>query len=303
MAALEAGADVIVAGRSSDTSIYAAYPLLRGCAPGPVWHAAKILECGAASVAQRLHPDPMLAWIHDADFVVEPPHPGMRCTPNSVVAHTLYENADPFRLTEPAGVLDTSAADYVAISDRAVRVSGSRFIPSDRYTVRIEGAEYLGHRYVVIAGVRDPVVLRQFDLFLAGLRETIAHKCEASLGLQLDQDFRLVFRVYGKNGVMGALEPHNVIEGHEVGLVVEAIGRTAEEAHAVISVAWHTGLHHPVPEWEGLISNWAFPYSPPEMDGGPVYRFCVNHVVELDDPLETFRIEYADVGLPALATV
>jgi len=303
MAALEAGADVIVAGRSSDTSIYAAYPLLRGCAPGPVWHAAKILECGAASVAQRLHPDPMLAWIHDADFVVEAPHPGMRCTPNSVVAHPLYENADPFRLTEPAGVLDTSAADYVAISDRAVRVSGSRFIPSDRYTVRIEGAEYLGHRYVVIAGVRDPVVLRQFDLFLAGLRETIGHKCEASLGLQLDQDFRLVFRVYGKNGVMGALEPHNVIEGHEVGLVVEAIGRTAEEAHAVISVAWHTGLHHPVPEWEGLISNWAFPYSPPEMDGGPVYRFCVNHVVELDDPLETFRIEYADVGLPAMATV
>jgi hypothetical protein len=268
-----------------------------------VWHAAKILECGAASVAQRLHPDPMMAWIHDADFVVEPPHPEMRCTPNSVVAHTLYENADPFRLIEPAGVLDTSAADYIALSDRAVRVSGSRFIPSDRYTVRIEGAEYLGHRYVVIAGVRDPVVLRQFDRFLAGLRETIGHKCAASLGLQLDRDFQLVFRVYGKNGVMGALEPDNVIDGHEVGLVVEVIGRTAEEAHAVSSIAWHTGLHHPVPEWEGLISNWAFPYSPPEMDGGPVYRFCVNHVVELDDPLETFRIEYADVGRPALAAV
>ncbi len=189
MAALASGADVIVAGRSSDTSIYAAYPLLHGCATGPVWHAAKILECGAASVAQRLHPDPMMAWIPDADFVVEPPHPEMRCPPNSVVAHTLYENADPFRLIEPAGVLDTSAADYIALSDRAVRVSGSRFIPSDRYTVRIEGAEYLGHRYVVIAGVRDPVVLRQFDRFLAGLRETIGHKCAASLGLQLDRDF------------------------------------------------------------------------------------------------------------------
>jgi uncharacterized protein DUF4387 len=33
-----------------------------------------------------------------------------RCTANSVVAHTLYENADPFRLHEPAGMLDTSAA-------------------------------------------------------------------------------------------------------------------------------------------------------------------------------------------------
>jgi len=301
MRALEEGAEVVVAGRASDTSIYAAYPLLHGCAAGPVWHAAKILECGAASVAQRLHPDPMLAWIHDTDFVVEPPHPGMRCTPSSVVAHTLYENADPFRLIEPAGVLDTSAADYVAVDDRAVRVTGSRFVPCDRYTVRIEGAEYVGHRFVVIAGVRDPVVLRQHERFLAGLRDTINHKVDASLGLRMDQDFKLVFRVYGQNGVMGALEPDNVIDGHELGLAVEVIGRTAEEARAVINIAWHTGLHHPVPEWEGLISNWAFPYSPPEMDAGPVYRFCVNHVVELDDPLETVRIEYVEVGQPVLA--
>jgi hypothetical protein len=219
------------------------------------------------------------------------------------VAHTLYENGDPFRLVEPAGTLDTSAAEYVAISDRAVRVSGSRFVPSDRYTVRIEGAEYLGHRYVVIAGVRDPVVLRQHDQYLASLRETIGHKTEASLGLQIDRDYRLVFRVYGKNGSMGALEPEDVIEGHEVGLVLEVIAPTAEAARSVITVAWHTGLHHPVKEWEGLISNWAFPYSPPEMDAGPVYRFCVNHVVELDDPLEAFRIEYAQVGQPALGAV
>jgi hypothetical protein len=219
------------------------------------------------------------------------------------VAHTLYENADPFLLHEPAGVLDTRDAEYVAISDRAVRVTGSRFIPSERYTVRIEGAEYLGHRYAVIAGIRDPVVLRQLDAFLAGLRQTIADKVRASLGLELERDVRLVFRVYGKNGAMGALEPNNVVDGHEVGLVVEAIAGTAEEARAVITIAWHTGLHHPIPEWEGLISNWAFPYSPPEMDCGPVYRFCVNHVVELDDPLEPFRIEYLGVGQPAPVAV
>jgi hypothetical protein len=132
-----------------------------------------------------------------------------------------------------------------------------------------------------------------------------AAEAQASLGLRLDQDFRLMFRVYGQNGAMGALEPNSRIDGHEIGLVVEAIGRTAEEARAVISLAWHTGLHHPVPEWEGLISNWAFPYSPPEMDCGPVYRFCVNHVVELDDPCEVFRIEYAQIqsGQPTLAAV
>ena len=294
--ALKSGAEVILAGRSSDTSIYAALPLLEGLPPGPVWHAAKILECGAASVVQRAHPDPMMAWIHEDDFVVEPPHPDMRCSPVSVVAHTLYENSDPFKLYEPSGMLDTSQARYEAVNDRAVRVTGSGFVPADVYTVRLEGAEYLGHRFVVIAGVRDPVVLRQHDHYLATLRETIAKKSAASLGLEIDRDFRLVFRVYGKNGSMGTLEPNDVIEGHEIGLVVEVVGRTAEEARAVLNVAWHTGLHHPVPEWQGLISNWAFPYSPPEMDGGPVYRFCVNHLLELDDPLEIFKIDYAEVG-------
>jgi hypothetical protein len=161
MAALAAGAEVVLAGRASDTAIFAALPLLRGLPPGPVWHAAKILECGAAAVEQRLYPDCLMAWVDGEGFVVEPPNPRMRCTPASVAAHTLYENPDPFRLYEPSGMLDTSGARYLAVSDRAVRVTGSRFVPAEVYTVRLEGAEYVGHRYVVVAGIRDPVVLRR----------------------------------------------------------------------------------------------------------------------------------------------
>jgi hypothetical protein len=48
---------------------------------------------------------------------------------NRVASHTLYENADPFELKEPSGTLCTNAARYEAISDRAVRVSGSEFVP------------------------------------------------------------------------------------------------------------------------------------------------------------------------------
>jgi hypothetical protein len=226
----------------------------------------------------------------------------MRCTPLSVVAHTLYENADPYHLYEPSGLLDTTHANYEPVGDRAVRVTGSRFIPAEQYTVRLEAAEYLGHRFAVIAGIRDPVVLRQLDSFLAGLREVVGRKVSASLGLVAGRDFRFDCRVYGKNATMGQLEPLDVVEGHEVGLVLEVIGRSAEEARAIINVVWHTGLHHPVPEWRGLISSLAFPYSPPELDGGPVYRFCVNHLLELDDPGEPFTIDYVDVGQPSMAT-
>jgi Acyclic terpene utilisation family protein AtuA len=44
--ALKSGAQIVVAGRSSDTSIFSALPLLEGYAPAVVWHMAKILECG-----------------------------------------------------------------------------------------------------------------------------------------------------------------------------------------------------------------------------------------------------------------
>jgi hypothetical protein len=40
MAALEHGADVVIAGRATDTAVIAALPLLRGIEPGPTWHAA-----------------------------------------------------------------------------------------------------------------------------------------------------------------------------------------------------------------------------------------------------------------------
>ena len=61
--ALKAGAQIVVAGRSSDTSIFAALPLLEGHEPAVVWHMAKILECGAAAVAQRAAPDCMMAVV------------------------------------------------------------------------------------------------------------------------------------------------------------------------------------------------------------------------------------------------
>ena len=73
---------------------------------------------------------------------------------------------------------------------------------------------------MVIAGVRDPVVLRQHDRFLAEARASIARKSAASLGLEMDRDFRLLFRVYGKNGAMGSLEPQDVLDGHEVDLEI-----------------------------------------------------------------------------------
>lgn len=295
IAALERGAQVIIAGRASDAAIFAAIPLMRGAGAGPAWHAAKILECGAAAVARRLHPDCMVADIDTAGFTVAPPNPLLACTPQSVAAHTLYENADPFLITEPSGRLDTTSSTYTAVDDRTVRVEGSRFATRDQYDVRLEGVALRGHRYLVIGGVRDPLVVRRIDEYLADALASVRRKVSESLGIESEQ-YQVVSRIYGRDGCLGALEPERDHVGHEVGLNLEFIAADRESAQAIASLAWHTVLHHPIPEWSGLLSNVALPYSPPEVDGGRVYEFVLNHVLRLDDPLDPFTTTLEQVG-------
>lgn len=293
--ALQRGADVVVSGRASDTAIFAAVPMMRGIPAGVAFHAAKILECGAASVVERRYPDCMVAYLDEEGFTVEPPNPEMVCTPQSVASHTFYETSDPFVLLEPGGALVTTDATYTAVTDRSVRVTGSRFEQAPAYTVKLEGSTLVGFRTLVVAGVRDPVVVAQVDDFLSSAHRVIAGKVRDSLGLA-PEDYHLRWNVYGRDGTLGALEPDPVVDGHEVGVLIDIVARTQEEARAIGSVAWHTALHHPVPQYSGLVSHLAFPVSPPATDAGPVYEFSINHVMRLDRPDQTYRLTLEEVG-------
>lgn len=295
VAALEQGADVVLAGRSSDTSIYSAIPQRDGFDPGLVWHAAKIIECGSAAAGNRTGQDCMLCLMHRTDFVIEPLHPDFNCTPVSVAAHALYENADPFKLVEPEGTLDTTESVYTAIDDRRVRVEGSVFLPNEHYTVKLEAAELAGYQSITMGGVRDPVILRQLDSWIDSMRKSILWRVESSAGLR-PGEYEFGMRVYGRDGVLGALEPTPQFEGHEAFLLMDATAATQEQASTIIRLASHVAMHHPVPEWRGSITGIAHPYAPATVDRGPVYRFTMNHVVELDDPLEPYRIELEEVG-------
>jgi hypothetical protein len=293
--ALKAGADVIIAGRASDTAIFAALPIMRGFPEGIAWHAAKILECGAAAVVNRKTPDCMFAWVRKDHFVVEAPDPALRCTPQSIASHSLYENADPFRLIECSGTLDLTESRYEALTDRSVKVSGSRFEHADRYTVKLEGAEKAGYQSILIGSIRDPYIIRQIDDWTTRLEEKIHARVAMVYGDKLKQDqYTIVIRIYGKNGTMGALEPVKEIRSHELCLVFEATAPTQEIASTIAQVIRHQALHLPIPEWSGLITAVACPYN--HLDRGAVYRFNVNQVVEPDDPCEMFPTDWVDVG-------
>ena len=290
--ALEAGADVILAGRSSDTAIFAALPEMRGLPSGMAWHAAKILECGAAAVINRKTPDCMFAWVRHDHFVIEAPNTELSCTPQSIAAHSLYENADPYLLVECSGTLDLTHSQYESAGERAVKVSGSAFIPAQRYTVKLEGAEQAGYQSIVIGSVRDPYIIRQIDDWTGRLHERIHARVKQVYGDQLTPDQYVInIRIYGKNGTMGPLEPVKEIRSHELCLLIEITAPTQDYASSIAGIVRHQGLHLPIPDWSGLITALACPYNPAHLDRGAVYRFNVNHVVEPDDPCEMFPQE------------
>lgn len=293
VAAIEGGADVVLAGRSTDAAIFAAIPVARGFPAGLCWHAAKIMECGGAAVVKMDKPEGMICTVTDEHFTLEPVSPTQACSPLSVAAHALYETADPYKMLEPGGEMDLTDARYESVDDRRVRVRGSRFTPKP-YTVKLEGAAKIGYRAMVLGGVRDPVILEQFDSWLDGLKAHIAENVEAIYGEAIRGQYQIHYKVYGANGVLGDREPHPERIGNEIGLLMVTLAQTQELAYSIAGQAAHMVLHHSVPQWEGLLSNLAFPIAPHFWNLGEAYQFVLNHVAELEHPLELHPIRYEE---------
>lgn len=288
--ALDAGAQVVVAGRAYDPSVFAAPLVRQGFRPGPAIHLGKILECGAIAATPGSGSDCLLGRIGAGYFEVEPLNPMRRCTVTSVAAHTLYEKSDPSYLPLPGGCLELNNAKFEQTPEGRVRVTGSRFIPAQKYTVKLEGVRKAGFRTVTIAGCRDSVMIKEIDQVVDTVRER-ARDNFAGAGY----DYFLDFKFYGKNGVMGLLEPERNVVPHELGIIIEAVGETQEIADTICGFARSTMLHCSYPGRLATAGNLAFPYSPSDFKGGEVYRFSVYHLMEVNDPFELFTLEIINI--------
>ena len=198
--ALDDGAQIVLAGRSSDPAPWAAAAMRAQLPPAQSWYAGKMLECGATASVPKGH-DCLFVTVRDDHVECEPLNPERRCTPLSVANHSLHENASPIHHIEPGGMLDTEACRFEAVSDRAVRVSGMRWQPADTYTVKLEGVERAGYRAITICGTRDPLLIAGLDNFLASVRRNVEQKA-ADFRATPDR-YRLVIRSYGHDGRHG----------------------------------------------------------------------------------------------------
>lgn len=289
--ALGGGADVILAGRAYDPSVFAALPVKLGYDKGLSIHLGKILECAAICATPGSGSDCMFGYIGDDYFRVEPLSPLRKCTTLSVAAHTLYEKTDPYILQGPGGHLDLTHCSFEQETDSIVKVSGSKFVPARHSTVKLEGARRIGYRTVSIAGTRDPVMIGKIDDITAGVRERVADNFKAN-----NWEYYLNFTIYGRNGVMGALEPDPSAQGsHELGIVIEAVADTQEKADTICAFARSTMLHYGYEGRRATAGNLAFPYSPSDFHAGEVYVFSVYHLLETDDPAKLFPVQYKDL--------
>lgn len=273
--ALESMCDVVLTGRCYDPAVFAALPIMNGFDAGLALHLGKILECAAIAATPGSGADCALGILREDSFILEPLNPKIKFTCESAAAHTLYEKSDPYHLPGPGGIIDLTDCSFTDIGEGRVEVKGSRFVPSEKYMVKLEGARPIGYRSLSIAGTRDPIMIAGIERILDEVKQQVSEMSKES-----DNSQRLFFHVYGRNGVMGPLEPIKQSQSHELCILIEALCTTQEQADTLCSVARSTLLHY---GYEGRIStagNLAFPFSPSDIRMGQVFEFSIYHLMD-----------------------
>lgn len=285
--ALNMGCQIILCGRCYDPVPFAAPAIRQEYNPALAFHMGKILECAAIAASPGSGSDCVMGTLYDDSFILEALNEERIFTRISTSAHTLYEKSDPYHLPGPGGALDLRESRFEAIEEGRVRVSGTRYLVADPYTVKLEGVKSVGFRNISICGIRDPVLIRQIDPVLDQIRNRVIN--------ELHHRGTILFHQYGKNGVMGAMEPEKEPLPHEIGLVMEVVSPSQSESEAICAYARSTLLHYGYPGRISTAGNLAFPFSPSDMACGEVYEFNIYHLLSVDDPLRLFPITIREV--------
>ena len=286
MKALDSGVQVVLAGRAYDPTVFAAPAIRKGYDKGLAIHLGKILECASICATPGSGSDCMFGYLGEDYFRVEPLSSVRKCPTLSVAAHTLYEKTNPYILPGPGGHLDLTNTTFEQDSENTVKVKGSRYVTAPKYTIKLEGAKCIGYRTVSVAGTRDPIMISKIDDIVEGVRARVADNYRDK-----GYKYNLNFTIYGKNGVMGNLEPVKNAHPHELGIVIEVVADTQEQADTICASARSTMLHYGYEGRRATAGNLAFPFSPSDFHAGRVYVFSIYHIIEVEDPTKLFPID------------
>ena len=151
----------------------------------------------------------------------------------------------------------------------------------------------------MLIGIRDPDVLARIDEFHDKMLATHYKRVHDTIGAAAG-DFHISLRMYGWNGVTGMKPPEGTPPPRELAVLFVATAATQEMAHEIAKSCNPRFFHFPIDLSKGLPS-YGFPFSPAEVDRGPVYEFKLNHIIELDDPMSVVRTVWLDLSRKEVA--
>ena len=287
---INTGAEIILAGRTTDTAIISALPLMKGANPGSSWHGAKVAECGALCTTNPTSGVVMVEF-DKTGFTVVPMSKNASCTSETVAAHMLYENADPYILHEPGGYMDVTYSNYYNIDKKKVRVEGAKWHSSKQYSVKLEGAKIAGYQASLLVLLRDKNYVENVKKWTDKLSKFLQKEINERMAIDTSE-YSMEFRHIGLNSTLGELEK-NIRSPVEVGVLclITSKNQISTEIAKLINPFL---LHFPLSSNEEL-PTFAFPFSPVHSDRGCVYAFALNHILELDNPMDAFQIKISEV--------
>ena len=287
--ALDMGADVIFGGRSSDCAIFAAPAIRAGFPEGLSYYLGKVLECASFCAEPYGAKESVIGTITHEDVKVTAMHPNQRCTVASVAGHAMYERSNPFYEYVAGGMLDMTECVYEQYDEKTCRITGPKFVPVEgKIRVKLEGAGKVGERYYSFAGIRDPYTIANLDQVIQWSRDQIRERFP-------DTPYFLDYKVFGKNGVMGDLEPLKDVVPHEVGIMIEAVAPTKEIAQEIALMGSRQIFYARLPEVKGTAGTAAFVIDE-ALPATPCYEWTIHHTIPVDDPLELFDVKIIEVG-------
>lgn len=287
-ALLEEGCDVIIGGRSSDSAIFAAAALHEGYPEAQAYYLGKVLECASFCAEPYGAKETVMGEITPEWVEVTAMHPDQRCTVASVAGHAMYERSNPFHEYVAGGLLDMTECHYEQVSEKTTRVTGMQFVPAEEFRVKLEGAGQLGERFVGMAGIRDPYTIAHVDEVIEWARAQVRERFG-------DSGWELHYNVFGRNGIMGEMEPLQDKPAHELLIVVQGVAPTRELAEELTITGTRQLFYARLPEVKGTAGGVSFVFDE-VMQASPGCRWTLNHTMAVDDPLTLFPTHSEIVG-------
>lgn len=287
--ALEMKADVIIGGRASDAAVFAAPAIYHGFPESNSYYLGKVLECASFCAEPYGAKESVIGTVTQNDVKVTAMHPDQYCTIASVAGHAMYERSNPFFEYFAGGKLDMTECSYAQTDPKTTQITGAKFFPIDGKTkVKLEGSGKVGERYMGIAGVRDPYTIKNIDKVIEWART----QAKEQLG---EEGYQIFYHVYGKNAVMGDMEPVKNTKAHELGIVVEAISQDKQLAKEAAVIGSRQIFYARLPEVKGTAGTAAFLVDE-VIPTSPAFRWTLNHTVEIDDPMELFTLVETEIS-------